>query len=345
MPCRYRLLLSGALLLAVSCGALKPTRAERAEPELLQVFGPWTGVAGLAVAPDGSQLAALSLQTVRVWDVKERGEQLVRPWKGSSHFVSTPIAFSPDGKLLAQGSEVYDLKGGVVHSKLDPSTEPKHELFEVDGVAVSPDGKLLATTGGTLYHYQLKLWDLETGKWLRTLVPWHPGASFLHSASFSPDGAQIAADVDGAARVWDMRSGELLRTLPGPGGLTLDQVVYSPDGKTLAATGYEVDGQRDPTRRVLRLWDAATGSIRHTVELGPFASTPGQMSLAFSADGRLLAVGSGRVRFFRPDTGAPAGTLPERAAATRVAFFPNSPLRLAVGQSDGQVSVWAVPEK
>jgi WD40 repeat protein len=337
------MLAAGALLLAVACALLKPTRAERAEPELLQVFGPWTGVSGLAIAPDGSHVAALSLQTVRVWDVKERGEQLHQPWKGSNLPGFNPLAFSPDGARLVVGPNVYDWSGNHLRVTLDPNTEPKHEYFQPDGVAVSPDGKLLATTGGTLYHYQLKLWDLESGKWLRTLVTWESATCFLHSAAFSPNGAQLAADVDGAVQVWDVRSGELLRTLPGPGGLTLDQVVYSPDGKTLVGAGYEVDAQRNATRRVLRFWDANTGSVRHTVELGPYATTRGQVSLAYSPDGKLLAVSNGRARFFRTDTGATAGILPEHVVATRVAFFPNAPLRLAVGQSDGQVSVWKVP--
>jgi len=345
MPLLRRTLLTGALfMVSAACLSGKPTRAERTEPELLQFFGPWTGVTGVAVSPDGTHVAALSLGTVRVWDTKERSERFNRPWSGSGQPGCTPVAFSPDGKLLAQGSELFDLVGGSLRVKLDASADPKPELFHPGGVAISPDGKRLATTGVTLYHYQLKLWDLETGKWLRTLVPWRPGTSFLHSAVFSPDGAQIAADVDGAIRIWDVKTGALLRTLPGPGGLTLDQVVYSPDGKTLAATGYEVDGNQAPTRRVLRLWDASSGTVRHTVELGPYRSTSGPMSLAFSPDGRLLAVNSGRVRFFRADTGAAAGELPEKVSATRLVFFPNSPRRLAVGQSDGLVSVWTVGE-
>jgi WD40 repeat protein len=319
--------------------------AAGAEPELLQFFGPWNGVAGLAVSPDGSRLAALSLRTVRVWDSKERSETDSRPWAGSGLPGCTPIAFSPDGKLLLQGTEAYDLTTRAVRVKLDRASDPEPELFEPGGVAVSPDGKLLATYGGTLYHFQLKLWDLETGKWRRTLVPWSPGTSFLHSAAFSPDGARIAADVDGQVRIWEVASGKLLRTLAGPGGLTLDQVLYSPDGKTLAGAGYEVDTQRNATRRVLRLWDAGTGEVRRTIELGPYATTRGPVSLAFSPDGRRLAVSNGRVRFFRPETGEPAGALPENVIATRVLFFPNPPLRLAVGQCDGQVSVWKIPRE
>jgi len=346
MPLPRRALLIGALPWA-ACLPLRPSgaqAAEGAEAKRLQLFGPWNGVAGLAVSPDGGNLAALSLQTVRVWDVKERAEHFNRPWTGSGLPGATPLAFSPDGKLLIQGSEAYEHATRALRVKLDRSSDPERERFEAGGVAVSPDGKLLATYGGTLYHFQLKLWDLESGKWLRTLVPWAAGACYLHSAGFSADGARIAADVNGSVRIWEVATGKLLSTLPGPGGLTLDRVAYSPDGKLLAATGYEVDGQRAPTRRVLRIWDAGTGSIRRQVELGPYVSTPGQISLAFSPDGRLLGVSNGRVRFFRPDTGAAAGELPENLIATRIVFFPNSPRRLAVGQSDGQVSVWSVPE-
>jgi hypothetical protein len=94
--------------------------------------------------------------------------------------------------------------------------------------------------------------------------------------AFSPDGKLlVTAGYHSGAKVWDAKTGRLLRTLdtgPVQGGLT---AVFSPDGKTLAV------GNRNSTAR---LFDPATGKLLHT--LGR------QMShgLAFSPDGKSLAI-------------------------------------------------------
>jgi WD40 repeat protein len=64
----------------------------------------------------------------------------------------------------------------------------------------------------------------------------------------SPDGKLIATfSVDGTARIWDARTGQLLRTLPFlPGG---GQVHWSPDSTEVAT----VEAWR------IRLWDTCDG--------------------------------------------------------------------------------------
>ena len=59
----------------------------------------------------------------------------------------------------------------------------------------------------------LRLWDLQTGELLRTLVG-HEGMVF--AAAMSPDGRQaLSGSHDRTVRLWDLRTGQLLRTFAG----------------------------------------------------------------------------------------------------------------------------------
>jgi WD40 repeat protein len=92
-----------------------------------------------------------------------------------------PVAFSPDGKRLASGSQVYDSETGR-----ELLTLKGHGSW-VDNVAFSPDGKRLATASA---DKTVKVWDAETGQELLTV----PGARGL---AFSPDGHRLASGTEG----------------------------------------------------------------------------------------------------------------------------------------------------
>ncbi len=80
-------------------------------------------------------------------------------------------------------------------------------------MAFSPDGALLALG---LYGHVIKLWELESGRELRTLTG-HSGK--VNSVAFSPDGALLASESgDDTIKLWEVESGRELRTLTGHGG-------------------------------------------------------------------------------------------------------------------------------
>ncbi len=142
-------------------------------------------------------------------------------------------------------------------------------------VAVSPDGKTIATAGD---DGAIRLWDVATGDPLRTFDP--PFAARVWGVAFSPGGARLAGvSEDGGARVWDVASGTETLHIADSGG-SLHDLAFSPDG-ALLATGGE-DG-------MARLWDAATGEVRRAI--GP-APDP-MWGVAFSPDGLSLATASG----------------------------------------------------
>lgn len=95
--------------------------------------------------------------------------------------------------------------------------------------------------------------------------------------AISPDGRRIlSGSMDKTAKIWDMASGEHIKSLRGNGDWVLG-VAFSPDGHTLAVAS-----------EVVRMWDT-----RKTIELKTITGHDSLTnSVAFSPDGHTLATAS-----------------------------------------------------
>ncbi|MEH1910793.1 WD40 repeat domain-containing protein [Nostoc sp.] len=111
----------------------------------------------------------------------------------------------------------------------------------VNSVAISPDGKTLASSGS--YDETIKLWNLATGEEIDTLIGHF---SPVESIAISPDGKTLVCGSWKSMELWNLATGEEISALTKDYYLVYS-VAFSPDGKTL------VSGGSDNTIKIWRL--------------------------------------------------------------------------------------------
>jgi WD40 repeat protein len=200
----------------------------------------------LAYSPDGQKIAAA-----------RAGVQLPATYPGSieildvnswSSLMSIPVpnggvmavSFSPDGQSIAAARvngevAIYDVNTGQLKKSFGNIA-----LEYAQSVAFSPDGRTIATSGGSAANWhegQVKLWDVQTGQMLKSTK----GGSRSATVAFSPDGANVAVgNSDGAIRVYSLPNLTLVAQsgLSTIGNSTVHQgfvqsLVFSKDSKFL----------------------------------------------------------------------------------------------------------------
>jgi WD40 repeat protein len=251
-------------------------------------------VSSLAIAPDGQTLACGVGRDVRLYDL---GSETPGRTLASHDGAVTSVAFAPDGTAILSGSHDRTARRVNLPAGAEAWRAPGY-WEQVNSVAISPDGRVIAAGSSDLRFAERRL---EAGA--RGLGP-------------------------GAVRLWDARTGRLLRRLGDPAQQVM-AVALSPDGRRVAAAGAVASGSG-----AVRLWDVATGAPAWSAD--DHVATV--LASAFAPDGSLLATADaeGTIALRDPRTGTAVRNLVgHQGGATSVSFSGDGAILCGGGADEG----------
>jgi WD40 repeat protein len=319
--------------------------------QILTLKGHTGWIWAVTFSPDGKTLASCSHDSlIRLWDVqtidfKRSNTANLAEASDASHLSGTclktlrghlnrvwTIAFSPDGQLLASGSDDQTIRLWNAHDGTCLTVLQGH-TGGVTSVSFSPNGQLLASASD---NSSIRLWSIDHGTCLRTL---HGHTRWVWAVAFSPDGQTLASGSDDRTiRLWEVETGTCRKTLQGNTDVRgsedasarwVTSLSFSPNGQTLASGGEGAS---------VRLWSVQDGTCFRLLQ----GHSSCVWAVAFSPDGQTLASGSAdlSVRLWDVQSGTCLKTFQGRTNGVRsVSFNPDGSM-LASGSHDALVRLW-----
>ena len=343
---RRRLALVGLVAaVAVAAGVLAVGQSRRATAAARRADGLRLATESAALPAD--QLERALLIARQAWQLDDstdtrsalltalqRSPRLARFLPGLSAGVDAADA-SRDGNTVAVVGSDHTVHLFDPHTGLQLFSFATGQSGQTAGVVLSPDGQTIVTLGGDA---TVKLWDRKgrslgppLGAGDQTSLPGGLKGAYVRQAAFSPDGrALVTLDDAGHVLLWDVVAERAVAELPEVNLPLINKydIVFSPDGTQVAVAGA-------PSVVV------DTRTLRQ-VFARPAATPPGpDTSVAFSADGRMLATANGsEVAIWDVAGGREARPALTAGANVNQIQFSSDGHLLATGLVNGTTQLW-----
>ncbi len=272
------------------------------------------------------------------------------------------LAFQPDGKALASGSEdktcvLWNFPEGTILNTIAGYTNGVQAVFYTsDGTyfctgsnkyikIFTPGGEYVNTYPGPAtyiwslaynpivnqvvagsYEKNIRMVDFATGKLSFSFVGHIKNAL---AVAISPNGKSMASgSLDKTVKIWDLKTKKILQTCTGHGG-NIYSVLFTPDSKRVISASND---------NSIRIWDVESG--KNVMNLSDH--TKGVSCLALSPDGKYLISGSydTTIKFWELSSGECIYTFSGHLAAVNAMAFHPEGKSFASGSSDKTIMIW-----
>ncbi|MCY4402069.1 MAG: sigma-70 family RNA polymerase sigma factor [Candidatus Poribacteria bacterium] len=289
------------------------------------------GINVLQYSPDASKLAVGSNIGVWIYDVKTGKEVTMFPGACQS------LAFSPDGRFLANGGSMFGGGGKFRGKELqlwEVATGKKMALSQAippaPALHFSDDGKTLYSVGK--WGDTIGIINIETGEVSLKNIGGRP-KSLAPPVPYALTHGQLAVVRDsGEIQLLNTNSGKKLSALRGNNDKVL-VLAFSPDGTQLASGSVD---------NAVRLWGTISKE-KPTIFREILEKPKGWTNvIAFSPDGKMLASGSTdkNVRLWDILTGKLIGKLTGHSNGIAALSFSPDGTTLASASTDGNILFW-----
>lgn len=289
-------------------------------------------IASIAVTPEGKKLATISgspgkRMGLKLWNITTAREQYsVFDEKVITTTRVSSLVIFPDGHRIAtHGNKaigLWDTETG----RLLASFETHNPSLRC--MTLSPDGKVLATWGD---DGQITMVDASTGKELLVFKAHNPGA--VGRLAFSPSGESLlTVGLDRNCKLWNVHTGKELFSI-SKNNFFLSAIAWAPTGR-LFALGL---GSSEVV-----IVDGLTGNELRTVKI-----QGGVASLAFSPNGKILAVGGAdrQIRLVNTEKWVEQSAIKGHGHLVQSLSFTPDGQKLLSGSADGTVKLWEVGKR
>jgi serine/threonine protein kinase len=270
----------------------------------------------IALSPTEPILASAIGNTIKLWDLDTL--QPLRTLTGHLDIVPA-IVISPDGNLVISGSADKAITFWEIATGRRLANLPLH-ADTVLALAVSPVEKLLASSS---FYDPITLWDMALGHKRHGLLG---HTARIDTLTFSPDGTLLASGSgDMTIKLWNTDTGEEIRTLTGHAH-QISSLAFNPDGSTLASASW--DG-------TVKLWNVKNRRPGRSLEASGRIN-----SLAWSADGKDLAIASDTLQIWTPASRKTNPVLLGHTDAVTAVVFGRDNYPLISASSDRTIKLW-----